>query len=137
MIQGSFGNGCTSKRQCHIKASDLSMIRKYQNHTLQTNPRHRKEEPHNITSNKTSGSNQSKATSLFFLIKMIAKLVGHTALINKSKDLTNYLHNQREQELTMDQQQQNHRLRTYSSLSTWGLKCILLVPNLRPRFCCC
>ena len=29
------------------------MIRKYHNHTLQTNPRHRKEEPQNIYSNKT------------------------------------------------------------------------------------
>ena len=47
-------------------------------------------------------------------------------------------------ELTRSQQQQNHRLRRDSSLSyrgggggDGGLKCILLVSNLHPRFCCC
>ena len=42
--------------------------------------------------------------------------------------------------INKSQQQQNHRLRTDSNLSHrggGGLKCILLVPNLRPRFCCC
>ena len=33
---------------------DVSMIKKYHNHTLQTNPRHREEEPANIYSNNTS-----------------------------------------------------------------------------------
>ena len=32
----------------------VSMIRKYQNHTLQTNPRHGEEEPQNIYSTNTS-----------------------------------------------------------------------------------
>ena len=37
-----------------------------------------------------------------------------------------------------DQQQQDHRLRAAIANATGcGLKCILLVPNLRPRFCCC
>ena len=30
------------------------MIRKHQNHSLQTNPRHREEQPQNIYSNNTS-----------------------------------------------------------------------------------
>ena len=40
---------------------------------------------------------------------------------------------------TMNQQQQNHRLRTDSSLSQLhgGLKCIILVSNLHPKLCCC
>ena len=38
---------------------------------------------------------------------------------------------------TSSQQQLNHHIRTDSSLSHGGLKCILLVPNLRPRFCYC
>ena len=33
----------------------VSMIRKYHNHTLQTNPRHREEEPHIYNYHKTSG----------------------------------------------------------------------------------
>ena len=37
---------------------------------------------------------------------------------------------------TINQQQQSHHLKTDSSLSLWGLKCILLEPNLHPRFCC-
>ena len=37
------------------------MIRKYHNHTLQTNPRHCEEEPHNIYSNNTSVRNNRKA----------------------------------------------------------------------------
>ena len=38
------------------KSEKVSMIRKYHNHTLQTNPRHREEEPHTIYSNHTSVS---------------------------------------------------------------------------------
>ena len=44
------------------------------NHTLQTNPRHREKESHNIYNNKTSISNKSKATGSLSLFKMIAKL---------------------------------------------------------------
>ena len=52
------------------------MIRKYHNHTLQTNPRHREEEQQNVYSNKLHlYDNNSKATSFLFLFsKMIAKL---------------------------------------------------------------
>ena len=39
------------------------MIRKYHNHKLQTNPRHREEELQDIYTNKTSKDNKSKATS--------------------------------------------------------------------------
>ena len=48
----------------------MSMTMKYHNHTPQTNPRHREEEPWNTNSHKTS-DRQSKATSSLFLIKMI------------------------------------------------------------------
>ena len=37
----------------------------------------------------------------------------------------------------LNQQRHNKRLRTGHSLSHWGLKCIWLAPNLRPRCCCC
>ena len=36
------------------KKEKVGMIRKYYNHTLQTNQRHREEEPQNIYSNNTS-----------------------------------------------------------------------------------
>ena len=50
---------------------------------------------------------------------------------NKTKTNTEP-HNQWEARQTTEQQQQNHRLRTDSSISHRGLKCILLVPTLRP-----
>ena len=49
----------------------MSMIRKYHNHKLQTNPCHHEEEPHN---NHETPGRQSKATSYLFPIKVIAKL---------------------------------------------------------------
>ena len=54
----------------------------------------------------------------------------------QNKDQTQNNNNKKKQwkvHKTMYQQQQNHRR---SSVSHWGLKCILLVPNLRPRLCC-
>ena len=37
---------------CEMSKKKVSIIRKYHNHTLQTNPRHRKEEPHNTECRK-------------------------------------------------------------------------------------
>ena len=50
----------------------VSMIMKYHNHKLQTNPWHHEEEPHTVTRHQED--KQSKATSSLFPIKMIAKL---------------------------------------------------------------
>ena len=54
------------------------MIRKTHNHTPQTNPQHREEEPQNNNSHKTPGKQKSKTTSSLFPIKMIAKLEKET-----------------------------------------------------------
>ena len=48
------------------------MIKKYQNHTVQTNQRPCVEEQHN--NHKTPGRQNSKATNSLIHIKMIAKL---------------------------------------------------------------
>ena len=50
------------------------MISKYHNHKLQTSPWHHEEEPHNNHETPHQEDNQSKATSSFSHIKMIAKL---------------------------------------------------------------
>ena len=50
----------------------VSMIRKYHNHKLQTNPRHREEKPHN--NHETPGRQTERATSSLFPFEMIAKL---------------------------------------------------------------
>ena len=57
------------------------MIRNYNNHTLQTNPRHHEEEPQNTVTRHQEDS-LSKAASPLFPIKMIAKLEGHKVLNN-------------------------------------------------------
>ena len=62
------------------------MIRKYHNHTLQTNPWHLEEEPQNIYSNKTSGRHKSKAISSLFPLKMIAKLERTQSNAQQNKD---------------------------------------------------
>ena len=51
------------------------MVKKYHNHTLQTDPRHREEETKNTYSHMTSGSIKAKQPALsLFNVKMIAKL---------------------------------------------------------------
>ena len=69
------------------------MIKLYRIHTLQNNPRHRDEEPHNVNSHK-SPDNESKATSCLFLVKMIAKLErklskGITKQVPNTEQVTN------------------------------------------------
>ena len=49
------------------------MIRKYQNHKLQTNPWQREEEPHN--NHKTPGRQTKQSSQLSFPIKMIANYI--------------------------------------------------------------
>ena len=100
---------------------------------MQTNPWRREEEPHN--NHETPGKQNWQSSQLtLFPIKMIANLEWTKSNAQNIKQLQNPT--MREQSAT-NQQQQNHHLRTDSSLSHWGLKCILLVPNLRPRFCSC
>ena len=93
-----------------------SMIRKYHNHKLQTNPSHREVEPHKITI--TSTRKIGKESNLLSLsIKMIEKLERKQRHAQKHGK-----HRTRpwEQQSTPNQQQQNRRLRTNSSLSHWG-----------------
>ena len=67
------------------------MIRKYHNHTLQTNPRRHEEEPQYIYSNKISGKQKMQSNSSLFLVKMISELESnahqnkeqHSTLTNK------------------------------------------------------
>ena len=55
------------------KKKQLSLIKKYLNHILHTNPRHRKEEPQKITIT-IQQEDKVKQPALFFPTKMIAKL---------------------------------------------------------------
>ena len=48
------------------------MIRKYNNNTMQTNPRRREEEPQITNSHKTSGDKLSQTISSRFPIKIFA-----------------------------------------------------------------
>ena len=101
----------------------VSMIRKYYNHKLQTNLWNREEEPHN--NHETPGR---QATSSLFPIEVIAKL----EYTKKHRTITKS-HN------GSNQKRINYRTTTLertATKATGELKCILLVPNLCPRFCC-
>ena len=52
----------------------MSMIRKYHNHKLHTNPWHPDEEPHNNHETPGRQTKQSKVANSLFPTKMIAKL---------------------------------------------------------------
>ena len=66
---------------------EVSMIRKYHNQTLQINPRHCEEELKDTSSNRGHPKdNKSKATSTFFLVKIIAKLERTQSNANQNKD---------------------------------------------------
>ena len=121
----------------------MRLIRKYYNHTPQTNPQHREEESQNIYSNKTSVRQQKQRNQLSLSLQDDRKTRQDTKLCTTKQRQTQNPHNQWEAHQTADQQEQNHRLSTETSLSHrgggggGGLKCILLVPNISPRSCCC
>ena len=56
------------------------MIMKYHNHTLQTKPRHREEEPQSQEISREI----NKATSYLFLVKMIGQLKWHEVVHKKT-----------------------------------------------------
>ena len=109
------------------------MIRKYHNHKLQTTPWHREEEP--LNHHETPGR-QIKQSNLLSL--------PHQDDCNTRMDIKKHTTNNR---TTTDshngnnnkQKVNNNRttLERTAVKATGGLKCILLVPNLHPRFCCC
>ena len=95
----------------------VSMIRKYHNHKLQTNPWHREEKTHNnheIPGRQTNQSNQFSLSHQDFFKTSI----GHKVTHNKTKNT--YRIAQWEQQSTRNQQQQSHRIRMDSSLSHLG-----------------
>ena len=63
----------------------LSMIMKYHNHTLQTNPWRHEEERQNTDCHMTSGRQLKQRSRFSLSIKMIAKLDGHKVLYNKTR----------------------------------------------------
>ena len=89
------------------------MIRKYHNHTLQTNQRHREEEQRAITRHQED--KRSKAISSLFPIKMISKTRKDTKQCTTKLETNTEPHNG-----SNNQQQQNHRLRTDGNLYHCG-----------------
>ena len=100
------------------------MIRKYYNHTLQTTPRHREEKPQITNSHKTSGRQLKYSNQLSLSHKMIAKLERHLVPNDKTRIKHGTHLNNCSKKITMNQQQQNHRLRTESSLDHWKCVCV-------------
>ena len=86
-LNGSSENSGETAGLCNLyPKKQRCMIGKYHNHTLQTNPRHREEEPQDTghwLSQYIRKTVKVNATNALFPIKMIAKLEGHIVLPNK------------------------------------------------------
>ena len=97
-----------------VGVSIVGMIRKYHNHKLQTNLRHREEEPHNNHKTPRRQTKQSKASSSLFPIEMIANLEWTQSNAQQNiEQLQNPTMGVKS--TTIHVQQQNHRLRTDNS----------------------
>ena len=108
------------------------MIRKYHNHKLQTNPWHREVEPHNNRETPGRQTKQSNQLSLPHQDDIRRDIKKRTTKHRTFTESHNGSNNK--------QKINNNRttaLERTSAQATGGLKCILLVPNLCPRFCCC
>ena len=86
----------------------MSLIRKYFNHTLQTNPRHCEEELHNINSHKAPGKQLKQSNQLSLPRQDDCKTRKDTKVSHKKlkNPQTIVVHK------TMNQQQQNRSLKT-------------------------
>ena len=78
---------------------------------------------------------QSIATSSLVPIEMIAKL--ELTQSNAQQNIEQLQNPTKGATLNNESTTTEPPPYTDSSQSHWGLKCILLVPNLCPRFCCC
>ena len=110
----------------------VSIIRIFQNHTVQTNPRQYEV----ITSHKEDKKSKATGLSLPHQNDFKTRKDTNNAQQNTEQPQNNRRTTQWGQNSTTDQYQQKHS-RTDISLSHWGLKCILQLQNLRPRFSSC
>ena len=112
------------------------MIRKYQNHKPQTTQWHLQEEPFNH--HETPGRQIKQGNQLSF---------PHQDDCNTRMDIKYIKYTTKHRPITVSNTGSNNKqkvnnnrttaLERTATLDTGRLKCILLVPNLRPRFCCC
>ena len=105
------------------------MTRKYHNHKLQKTPWHREEEPHNTHETPGRQTKQSNKLSLPHQDDCNTRM-DIKFRTTKHKTITES-HNRSNNQ----QQVKNNRTTTLeraAAYATVGLKCILLVPNLRP-----
>ena len=122
----------TRQSACLLINKQVSMIRKYHNHTLQTILRHREEDPQSINSHKSEG--QLKQISQLFLARQDDCNLERTQInAYQNKDQTQNSHKDWEDH----KQLINNNRTTALNGQQQGLKCILLALILCPRFCCC
>ena len=74
----------------------VSMIRKYDNHTLQSNFRDHEGEPHLPTGTRRQDDNKNKATRSISLFQMIAKIVSIIRKYHNHKPQTTPWHREEE-----------------------------------------
>ena len=96
----------------------VCMIRKYNNHTLQTNQRLHEEKPHTTYSRKISGRQLKQSNQLSLPRQEDFKTRKDTKLCRTKRRLTWHHHRELEVYKTMNRRQQHHRLRTASAKAT-------------------
>ena len=133
-----FVTQCNSSLSSFVPKKVSEYDQKYHYHKLQTNPWQREEEPHN---NHVTPGRQTKQSNQLSLTRQddcktrkdIKKRTIKHRTITESHNRSN-----NKQQVNNNK---NHTLERTAALATGGggggAKCILLVPNLRPRFCCC
>ena len=110
------------------------MIRKYHNHKPQTTPWHREEEP--LNNHKTPGRQIKQSNQL----SLPHQDDCNTRTDTKQRTTKHITITDSQNGSDNEQKVNDNRttaLEPTAALATRGLKCILLVSILRPRFCCC
>ena len=110
------------------------MIRKYHNHKPQTTLWYREEEP--LNHHETPGRHIKESNQLSLPHQDDCNTRTDTKQRTRKHRTITDSHNGSNNKQQVNNNRTTALERTAAS-STGGLKCILLVPNLRPRFCCC
>ena len=110
------------------------MIRKYNNHKLQTNLWYCDEEPHKNHETSESQTKQSNQHSLPHQDDCKTRM-DIKSLTTKHRTITDY-NNESYNQQRINNNRTSTLERTAAKATGW-VKCILLVQNLRPRFCSC
>ena len=112
----------------------MSIIKKNHSHKLQTNPCHREEKPQN--NHETPGRQTKQSNQLSLPHRDDCKTRVDTKQRTTAHRTITESHNGSNNQQGINNNRTTALERTVAK-ATGGLNAFYLVPNLRPRFCCC